>query len=175
MCKPKNWYSDSRKAVKLHYGTDWRLFCKLLAATSPNCALSGNLTLAQKAYDIVKRGDDISEARFVKAHRMQLTKILSGKPCGQKVSAFYQNLIGNENAVTVDIWIARRYGLMKPKAISKRDYKYVADSIRMDADFAGVTPAQWQAMEWCKIRGDSTSFGDLLRRRGRQLNLGSEV
>uniref|UniRef100_A0A6M3JDS5 Uncharacterized protein n=1 Tax=viral metagenome TaxID=1070528 RepID=A0A6M3JDS5_9ZZZZ len=170
MANPIDWYADSREAIQVYYGEDWQLFCKLLAACSPNCSLPSNLTLAQKAYNLIKTEEELPKAGFIKAHYSQVTKMLVGDKPGRKVGNFYQNLIGNEQAITVDVWMARYYGLKRPKAISAKDYTYVEDCVRMDADYAGLTPAQFQAKTWCMVRGSSENFGDLLRSRGRQLS-----
>ena len=158
----RNWYQDSREAVKVLYGKDWKLFCGLLAATSPNASVKANVTLARKAFMQIKDTGTITREGYIRTHYMSILAVLKHKrPNGRKCHDLYQNLIGNEQFVPVDIWMVRYAGLDK-KSPSKFDYDYIEDRVREEAEDMGITPAQRQAEIWSAIRGSSESYADVL-------------
>lgn len=70
-----------------------------------------------------------------------------------KTRAFAQAILGDKNAVVVDIWAARVAGI-DPAVLGKPSaYQEVADAYRRAAKRAGVTPRELQAITWCAIRG----------------------
>lgn len=70
-----------------------------------------------------------------------------------KTRAFAQAILGDENAVTVDIWAAR-IADVDPAVLSRpSEYAAVADAYRRAAKRAKITPRQMQAITWCAIRG----------------------
>jgi hypothetical protein len=72
---------------------------------------------------------------------------------GNKVSAFYQNLTGNEQRVTVDTWAIRAATRCKLDAVdSTRRYYEVERAYQRVAREHGLTPAQCQAIVWVVIR-----------------------
>jgi hypothetical protein len=157
--KARSWYSDSRKAVKRSYGKEWKLFCGLLACTSPNTTVKANLTLARKAYHIIKATGSPPEAGFLPAHIKCMKHFIGhGIPSGRKVRAFYQNLIGNESVVTIDVWMMRYAGLDHDTP-SAREYMMIQDRVREEAEEIGITPAQRQAEIWVSIRGSMSIYG----------------
>ena len=139
-----HWYRDSRRAVKRAYGEDWKVFCGLLAATSPNCTVKANLTLARKAYSWWKQTGCVPKHGFMRAHWLNIHRVIQGKTRlgGRKVNSFYQNLLGNENPVTVDIWMMRMAGYILHEG-SPRGYEYddIEDRVKGEADSMGITPA----------------------------------
>jgi hypothetical protein len=160
--KARAWYEESRQAIKLAYGDNWILFSALCALTSPNSTIKANLTLARKAYNQICDTGTITRTGFVKTHYNGIIKYLAtGKLSGVKVNNFYQNLIGNEQAITIDIWMMRYagFGDIMP-SVKHRDI--IETNIRRDASEAGITPAQRQAEIWAHVRGSGQSFGDLL-------------
>lgn len=70
-----------------------------------------------------------------------------------KTRAFARAILGDEDAVTVDIWAARA-AKVDPDVLSRpKDYAAVADAYRRAAKRAGITPRKMQAIVWCAIRG----------------------
>jgi len=155
------WYYESRRAIIRQYGQDWRLFSALLAATSPHASVKCNLALARKAYLWHKAGI-LHHRGFNRTHWGNIQRAVSGLPLsGQKVSRFYQNLIGNESVVTVDIWILRHYGYTV-NSPSPKLYLELESRVQVEASQAGRTPAAHQAYLWGKVRGSPESFADNL-------------
>ena len=156
------WYSDSREAVKRVYGEDWRLFCGLLAATSARATVKANVTLARKAYNQIKDAGAIARSGFTNHHYKSINAYIKyGRPNGRKCQGLYQNLIGNEYYVPVDIWMLRYAGINK-KIPSKFEYDLIEDRVREEAIELGITTAQRQAEIWSKTRGDSSSYADYI-------------
>ena len=70
---------------------------------------------------------------------------------GNKVNSFYQNLIGDEYHVTIDMYILLFFGHNK-KSLNNSDYKYYSKAIRKLAKRMKVSPASCQAIIWIKER-----------------------
>lgn len=158
----KFWYRDSRRAVKRIYGEDWKLFCGLIAATSPNTTVKANTTLARKAYAQIKATGTVTRKGYLPCHYSSIQAVLdTGEPNGRKCRNFYRALIGNENAVVIDLWMMRYAGIDK-RAPSKRDYDRLEEQITSEALVLGITPAQHQAMVWSKVRGSCGGYAEIL-------------
>jgi hypothetical protein len=153
------WYDEAREQVKAIYGADWKLFCGFLSATSAHTALSANVTLARKAYNQHKSGLPFSG--FIAIHQRGLELYLkTGKLLGRKTNNFYQNLLGDYNSVTVDIWIARRYGYAQ---VTDQIYTVIELQLRFEAALHHLCPAEYQAMLWVEIRGTNNNFAEYLQ------------
>ena len=71
-----------------------------------------------------------------------------------KTRAFALNLMGNENAVTIDVWMMRAAGIPdNVKLASANRYSILSDIITRLAHRNNLTPAQTQAIIWCAVRG----------------------
>jgi len=70
-----------------------------------------------------------------------------------KTRSFARAILGDEDAVTVDIWAARAANV-DPDILSRPSaYAEVVDAYRRAAKRAGLTPRKMQAIVWCAIRG----------------------
>ena len=160
--KGRNWYSDSRNAIKRQYGGDWELMCGFLAATSPKSTVKANVKLADKAYYQYKESGTVKRESFINTHHKSLLAVIAhGEPNGRKCKALYQNLLGNENYVPVDIWMLRYAGILK-KAPSRNEYDLIEGNIKQEAKEMGLTPAQRQAEIWSYIRGSASGYAEAL-------------
>ncbi len=157
------WYSGSREAIQRVYKDDSVLFTGLLAATSPRSSLKANLTLARRAYEQIKATGNVSRSSFMLIHYRAIQQVLeTGEPHGQKVNAFYHNLLGDESRVTLDRHMAR-YLKQPTDSFSKQEYQDKAITIQWQALALGVSPAQHQADLWQAQRGTKDSYADHLR------------
>lgn len=69
-----------------------------------------------------------------------------------KTRSFAQAILGDHNAVTVDIWAAR-VANVDPAVLSRpAGYAVVVAAYRRAAKRAGITPRELQAITWCAIR-----------------------
>ena len=170
----KNWYKYAGAKIKEVYGAEYKLFAGLLSATSPLMGLSRNYNTAKKIYNdyIANPGGywnwifNNKKAFYKKyilwhSHYNNVIKVLynhlydnnSGLLLeGLKVNSFYQNLIGNKKAVTIDKWILRYYQ-HKKSFLSISDYKYISRRITLHAKKLGLAPCELQAILCIKTTG----------------------
>jgi len=142
------WYADIHEYIGKTYA-DPILFANLLAATSPRKTVKANWILANRIYREFKTGKPYSRIGLMPCHIGNIEKSLSGIPLsGNKVRAFSENLCGNFESVTIDVWILRYFGMDENKAISDKVYAKISDKIRRIAKRAGLNPAQCQAILW---------------------------
>ena len=143
-----NWYSDIHEYIRKTYA-DPALFANLLAATSPRKTVKANWILANRIYREFKTGKPYSRIGLMPCHTGNIDRALSGIPLsGNKVRSFAENLCGNFESVTIDVWILRYFGMDENKAISDKVYAKIADKIRRIARKTGHTPAACQAILW---------------------------
>jgi hypothetical protein len=73
-----------------------------------------------------------------------------------KTQSFARNIMGDENAVTVDVWIARLVGVDERQLKLAGVYEGIAHCFRLAAKrIGGITPAQLQAVVWIVVRGSA--------------------
>lgn len=162
MRQTRLWYARSRRAIQRRYGQDWKLAAALLSAVSANSTVKSTVSMAEKAYQQIKTTGTVKRESFCRSHYLSILGVIAnGQPNGRKCQALYQNLIGNEDYVPVDIWLLRWYGLPNHKP-NKHQFDAIERVIRADAIIRGMTPAQRQAEIWCKVRGKSDDFSDHL-------------
>jgi hypothetical protein len=72
---------------------------------------------------------------------------------GPKVTSFYANICGDENAVTIDVWAARAAeGESNVNAPSGNRYRELAEAYRLAARARNVSPMVMQATVWVYTR-----------------------
>lgn len=155
------WYQDATKLIQQLYGDNWQLFVDLLASTSPRSQVKKNWRVADailKAYLDRKAkpkhfGDLLASKQILPAHLNNIIRSLQRRPIsGQKVWRFAENLKGNLDVVTIDVWICRAYGI---DDLSSSVYKRLEKRIASDARRANATPAGYQAVLWSAIRREA--------------------
>ena len=149
------WYDSTKAELAKVYGEDVDLFLGMLAATSVNATVKSNLKLAQKAYAQYQLG--VPFAGFLPVVRMNLERLVrEGKLSGQKISAFWEALKGNPEAVVVDRWMIRAAGRKEYANSATKptpaQYKRVAEKVRRVAKAEGVEPRQAQAAIWFGVK-----------------------
>lgn len=153
------WYQEATTLIQQLYGKNWSLFADLLASTSPRKQVKANWRLADailKAYlerkDKPKYFGDLL-ASLLPAHLNNVIRSLQRRPIsGQKVWRFAENLKGNLDVVTIDVWICRAYGINDKKDLSPSVYKRLEKRIASDAKKCNALPASYQAVLWSAIR-----------------------
>jgi hypothetical protein len=73
----------------------------------------------------------------------------------KKTRSFARNIVGDTNAVTVDVWAARVAGIDESQLKLVGVYEAVAHCYRLAAKRAGIDPQQMQAITWIVIRGSA--------------------
>ncbi len=153
----KNWYIDNQEFLQHIFGDDADLIAALLAATSPQMSVAASWTVAVKVYHQYKAGKNIDFTKFRSCHKSNIARALSGEPLsGNKVRAFYQNLIGNLQAVTIDTWMLRLFKWFDRGTVripTNRQYEKLAKCFAKLANQNGYEPAEFQAILWSHYRG----------------------
>ena len=73
---------------------------------------------------------------------------------GKKTNSFARNIAGDENAITIDIWMMRSAGLTKDSP-NKTDYSQLSEAIEKIAQETAMTPRTIQALVWIVYRGSA--------------------
>jgi hypothetical protein len=158
------WYQDATVLIRSLYGDNWRLFVDLLASTSPRSQVKKNWRISDailKAYLDRKAkpkhfGDLLASKQILPAHLNNVIRSLQGRPIhGQKVWRFAENLKGNLDVVTIDVWICRAYGIDGKKDLTPDMYKRLEKRIVSDAKRTNATPAGYQAVLWYAVRREA--------------------
>lgn len=150
-----NWYAEGGAFVALVAGLSGHTPEQIAAATahlSPRTPWARNKRMV---LELVETGATRGLGRSIRAARAALE---SSDPLatvnGPKTSAFARNLLGDFEPVTVDVWAYRAAcptGNVERMGI--REYRAIARAYRDTARFFDVSPAQFQAVIWCHIRG----------------------
>lgn len=161
------WYKDAHSlcdTLAKYHGLSLYTTAGILAALSPMCNWNLNVT---GLLSIVKTGKLPAQGTY-NANRLKAARILDGeRPAkvlgGPKVKSFYANILRpHGDAVTIDVWISRIFGLKDKFGLPA--YREVASAIRKQAKRYGLTPCQLQAILWIGIRDGKTDdhFGESL-------------
>ena len=70
-----------------------------------------------------------------------------------KVHSFANALLGDTEAVTVDVWMLRALGLPVNEGLSLTRYEELVRDFRAAAALVGETPRELQAVLWIQARG----------------------
>lgn len=73
---------------------------------------------------------------------------------GKKTNSFARNIAGDENAITIDIWMMRSAGLTKDSP-NKTDYTQLSEAVEKIAQETAMTPRTIQALIWVVYRGSA--------------------
>lgn len=132
----QRWYPASTPIVAQVGEGDILLGARLLAATSPRCALIDNLRRA------LRRQSPLP------THQANIARALRGEELsGPKVSAFARALSGDLDAITIDVWLCRALNI-HPK-LTTRQYLSAERRIRRAASRAHCNPRDFAASVWC--------------------------
>ena len=149
IAKYGKWYRLIGEEIHRRFGQDADLFCDLLAATSPRCHVRRNWRIACRIYNAYKAGKDpLYGGVTMRNHLPNVIRALARLPLhGPKVRRFAENLKGQSDRVTVDVWICRALGIDSNR-LTSLDYEQAEHRVQLSAYFAGCTPAEYQAALW---------------------------
>ncbi len=160
-----DWYARAeREATALAAGTDLSVAqcAGIIAALSPRVTWSVNLAGAAAMVDAANAGRLEPIVAGMTANRAKAWRIALGEDPdavlgGPKVRAFWANITGDYDAVTVDVWAARAAeGYSDPRAPKGARYSAIAEAYRRAAVARGIAPRSMQAAVWTHIRGSAT-------------------
>lgn len=182
----RNWYRDATRSIETvcsHYGYNVERFTAALSALSPRVAVRRNVALLEQLtrFDpfgdcppVVGLGESWRKAwGFWTGERSVSDFVAIGqylnKPQGMKTGSFAANLLGDEFAVTIDVWMARAFEVEPEKVFGSRPLYWACSTLVRQASIElKMTPAQAQAAIWHGIAWESGrltmgSFDGLLR------------
>lgn len=73
---------------------------------------------------------------------------------GLKTNAFARAIAGDENAVTIDVWMCKAVGL-DTNSPNKTQYRELSRAVELVADELKLTPRVTQALIWIVFRGSA--------------------
>lgn len=172
MAEGERWYDTARlTASALAAGTNLSVnhAAGVIAALSPRVRWETNVAAASTMISAAGRTKQMPSVAGYNRNCEKAWAIANGaEPShilgGPKVTAFYANICGDENAVTIDVWAARAAeGASNMRAPSGSRYTNLADAYRMAARARNVSPMVMQATVWVYIRrtygrGDQLMF-----------------
>ena len=152
------WYATARATARelaTAYGVPLEVAAGVIAATSPRERWARNVFVAT---EILRGGTPTGlSSNMARARRV----VAAGDswagdygPTAPKVSAFYANIMGNEDAVTIDTWMLVAGGLTRQN-MTALQYAALADSLRKVAAEFHLSPAVAQAIIWVVVRGSA--------------------
>jgi hypothetical protein len=162
----ERWYETARLTAAAIAGAHGRLNVQqvagIIAALSPRISWSRNVMAAYRMIECATKGWPMPHVDGYNTNRRKAWDIANGAdPAtvlgGPKVTAFYRNLLGCDESVTVDVWAARAAeGRFNAQAPTGRRYETLARAYREAAAARNVTPRAMQATVWCAIRNGSS-------------------
>ena len=158
----KDWYADARSNLQMlceNEGFNYNTFIKVMGATSPQCPVWMNIRHTIRVCRALKLNNDavtavMSVPGLTGSVRKSTIKALNAdntSTLGPKTRAFAENLLGNEDMVTLDTWMGQLVGL-PAKNSGRVTTKTISvpynSTIKRIADNLGWTPAMVQAACW---------------------------
>lgn len=146
----KDWYAEARTEIGRlcsREGWDYDRFVCILAVTSPRVSVLRNFKFADHYMRTGFFMPDMLRTIRASVKHYEAT----GEIRGPKTGAFARNLLGDETALVLDIWMARALGV-EQKPVNRKDNMRTA--YRMIGTIAadrGWTIAETQAAIWCGI------------------------
>lgn len=143
-----DWYAQALPKIQTMLGDDAEKVIDYFAATSPNATVRANTGFAVKALEQDKAGLPFSGTMGQNITRLEKAK--KGETFGgPKVRNFARALRGDKDAVVVDRWVARHWGLDKA---TDKQYAEIESQIKKHAKALGVEPRQLQAALWTSAK-----------------------
>lgn len=157
------WYDRAERtmsAMARYYGVSRQTAAGVVAALSPRVRWAPNLEAAERILSAATRGASEPPVNGYPANRAKAWSIANGADPdavlgGPKVTAFYANLTGDPDRVTVDVWAARGAGLDMPdgRTLTPRTMRELHAAYVNAAERRGITARALQAAVWVAVRG----------------------
>lgn len=177
--KDLNWYAETEELfVEIFGRPNLKMVATLFAATSMNSSLKSNIRLFRKAHYQIEKG--IPHAGFMPGILQQLNRVRDGgELSGNKIRSFAAAMSGDVNAVVVDIWLLRAFGMdnkskrklsgrLQSSGATDKQYRLIEQWVRGRAFLLNIEPRQLSAIIWSGARisldGDrNTRYHEILR------------
>jgi hypothetical protein len=143
----RSWYNEAQKVIESHA---YKLkvspveLASVLAITSPRCTVRHNVrvTLHYLTTGVLPTSVTRNTGRALDHWRA------TGVIRGIKTSEFKEALLGNQDAIVLDTWMARALGIPQRSFDNKAVRERCRRRIRFGAYVMDWTPAQFQAAVW---------------------------
>jgi hypothetical protein len=155
------WYDRARQeaeSMAAETGLSVRHCAGIIAALSPRCQWASNVASAWKMARAAAAGESEPIVNGTLDNRAKAWRIACGEVSelvlsGPKVRAFYANILGDREAVTIDVWCARAAeGRDWPHAPVKRRYRLLTECYRRAGARREMCPRDVQAAVWTVYR-----------------------
>jgi len=161
----KDWYPRARSLVfelSMAFGTTEKIVAGVLAALSQRTRWSTNIDRATAVLD-----GDRNPGGLPSAGSKALAIMDGADPMdvlgdqAHKVKAFYQALLGDDDAAVIDTWILDALDFFKVskntglryQSYTPLQYEKLANVLRSEAKRLGLAVTEYQAAVWIQIRG----------------------
>jgi len=151
----RHWYRTAKKAVAesaRQLGVDTKEFAEVLALFSPRVSVRRNIRMAIhyfRAREAGLTGDERfphDSMRGVRSSVRHWEK--TGEIRGPKTGPFARAIAGDADAVVLDVWMARAFGVDQKRFSNTPVRERAQGRIRKAAEQLGWTPAETQAAVW---------------------------
>jgi hypothetical protein len=152
-----SWYDRAHReaeAMAAETGLSVRQCAGIIAALSPRVQWAENVAGAWRMARAGAAGESEPRTNGMLRNRRKAWRIAQGEDPelvlgGPKVRAFFANIMGDREAVTIDVWAARAAeGCASLHAPVRRRYLLLAESYRRVARARGMHPRDVQAAVW---------------------------
>lgn len=145
-----DWYADVREGCEVfsaRHGIPLETVAGVLATTSPRVHVRKNMELARRVLLFGSKPESLLPSAWAAtAHFLE-----TGEIRGPKTSAFARAILGDREAIVVDVWVARALGIDGQRLAGRR-YSDAADTVRALARCEGIAPREAQAALWYGAR-----------------------
>jgi len=155
-----DWYRTAHATAERfarEYGVSADTAARVIAVLSPRKRWAENVAAAETIMRAYASGSPVwAVAGMFGANVRKANLIMGGNPdalSGPKVTRFYQNIMGIDHEVTVDVWAARAASEGTIEAPTIVQYREIADAYRTVAHEQGIPASALQAIVWTVIRG----------------------
>lgn len=155
------WYDRARRMAEnmsAETGISVRHCAGVIAALSPRQQWGTNVAGARRMLRAAAAGEGEPVVGGLSANRVKAWSIAQGADpdavlSGPKVRAFYANIMGDVDAVTLDVWATRAAeGRENPHSPERRRYRLLSESYRRAGERRGMYPRDVQAAVWTVYR-----------------------
>lgn len=154
-----HWYDTASKFAQSladTYGQPLPTCAAVIAALSPRQSWAVNRRFADAMVAEFASGASVPSQNYGLGNSTQTAwSILqgTGELGGLKVRSFYENILGDTFAVTVDTWSGYIAMGKRAQTFTPKQYETIAQAYRNAAKLRGIHPRDMQAITWCVIRG----------------------
>lgn len=150
MADHRHWYDHAWERIEAkayELGCDPSDLAAVLAITSPRVQVARNWRIAVHYFE----HGELPSGVLGRVRRNVEQWAATGKITGPKVKAYYRALTGDPNAVVLDTWMAKLFGVDQRALPTKQVREPIIKRINAAADKLGWEPREVQAALWAWV------------------------